>query len=124
MGRKILVMFFLTVSSQLIAQDSSLLIQQPEDDLNYSKVLLNNNFDFTLKNTGKKGSFDVKFYNSTEKPVMIKVYDVIGNLIIEEEIGKLGNIEKRYDFSEYKSSLFLVEIGNSKYNLTKSIFAI
>lgn len=118
-----ILLFFFSIGNSF-SQDSINLVEGPEDDLKYSKVLLNRNFDFTLNRGKSKGAFNISFFNSTEKPLTIKIYDVIGNLILKEEISSLGKFEKNYDLSFYKSGLFLVEIGNSKYNLTKSIFTI
>ncbi len=53
----------------------------------------------------------------------IKVYDIVGNLIVEDKIVPEESKVKSFDFSHVNSHLFVVEVGNSKYNKTKSIYA-
>ncbi|WP_246581286.1 hypothetical protein [Echinicola shivajiensis] len=53
----------------------------------------------------------------------VKVFDIIGNLILEDALMPEDGLQKTYDFSYVSSQLFVVEVGNSKYNKTKSIYA-
>ncbi len=55
--------------------------------------------------------------------IKIKIYDFLGNLILEDYISPTDGMQKTYDLSQTSSEIFVVEIGNSKYNKTKSIYA-
>lgn len=98
-------------------------IKNPEKKLRYTRSLLNKDFDFSLEATSK-GKFSLSFFNNTNEAVAIKVYDVIGNLIFTEQISVKGNFVKEYDLSFYKTDFFVVEVGNARYNKTKSVAAV
>lgn len=94
-----------------------------DGDVNYSKrILLNGEFDFKLNRT-QPGKFIISFYKNENKPVVIKIYDITGNLIKQETVVENGAFSKEYNLSYYKPSFFVVEVGSSKYNKTKSIMA-
>ena len=95
---------------------------EPEKSIKYSKSILNQGFDFDLQPVAK-GKFRVSFLNESDKRMDIRVYDIIGNLILEETVRSNGTVSRVYDLSYYKSQFFVVEIGNAKYNKTKSIIA-
>ena len=78
--------------------------------------------DFQLNLTGNK-KFKVVLEPKTMAVTKIKVYDILGNLIVEDKIVPEDGKTKAYDFSHINSHLFVVEVGNSKYNRTKSIYA-
>lgn len=78
---------------------------------------------FNLKPIATR-KFSVSFQNRNHSNVAVKIYDVIGNLIIEEKVIGSGYFYKEYDLSFYKTNLFIIEVGNSKYNKTKSLVAI
>lgn len=90
--------------------------------LTYPGRILNRNFDFNLAKAGS-GKFLLTFYNNQPKGITIKIYDILGNLIIQEQVKKEGLFSKEYDLSFYNAYFFVVEVGNSKYNKTKSIIA-
>ncbi|MDQ3392808.1 MAG: hypothetical protein M3512_01645 [Bacteroidota bacterium] len=94
----------------------------PEKSFNYSNTSLSQNVSFDLKTISKR-KFSVSFLNKNQAQVAVKIYDVIGNLIIEENVIGKGYFYKEYDLSFYKSDLFIIEVGNSKYNKTKSLVA-
>lgn len=94
----------------------------PEKPFNYSNTTLNNHVSFDLKPISKR-KFSVSFLNKNQTQIAVKIYDVIGNLIIEENVYGKGYFYKEYDLSFYKSDLFIIEVGNSKYNKTKSLVA-
>ncbi len=114
-----------TIAQQVGAGQDSLLafpMSQPEG-LSFSNSLLNREFDFELTPTAN-GKFQLSFYNNTNKEeIEIKVYDIIGNLIMHETLPVNGQFSKEYDMSVYKTRLFVVEVGNSKYNKAKSVIA-
>ncbi|KEO72430.1 hypothetical protein [Anditalea andensis] len=78
--------------------------------------------DFQLKSTGIK-KFDVNLEKKPINNTKIKIYDFLGNLILEDFISPADGKRKSYDLSQTSSEIFVVEIGNSKYNKTKSIYA-
>ncbi|MFQ3213313.1 MAG: hypothetical protein ACJAT1_000702 [Marivirga sp.] len=105
-------------------KDSVRLEQVPGDgDFTYSKkLLINSEFDFKLHKT-QSGKFIISFYKNENKPVVIKIYDITGNLIKQETVVEHGPFSKEYNLSYYKPSFFVVEVGSAKYNKTKSIMA-
>ncbi len=94
----------------------------PENHYKYNKSILDKNFDFQLASPSK-GKISLSFVNYQNVPVAIRVYDLIGNLILEENVYDKGAINKEYDFSFSKTDLFVVEVGTAKYNKTKSVIA-
>ncbi len=94
-----------------------------DGNINYpKKILVNPDFDFKLKST-QKGKFILSFYKSQSKAVTIKIYDLTGNLVLQESVSEDGSFSKEYDLSYYKPNFFVVEVGSSQYNKTKSIIA-
>lgn len=79
--------------------------------------------DFSLTATGKS-QFELRFDNPYSYPVRIKIYNIIGNLVVSEEAPGGGHFSKTYDFSSDKMRLFVVEVGNKKHNLTKKVTTI
>ncbi|WPP52554.1 T9SS type A sorting domain-containing protein [Catalinimonas niigatensis] len=105
----------------LVLQDTS--IQErvvDETNLKYSKNLLNQDFDFEL-NPLAQGKFSLNMLQDTKAMVSIKVYDIIGNLVYEENVKIRGSFKKEFDLSFLKTKFFIVEVGNKDFNKTKSI---
>src|SRR5690606_12099483 len=78
--------------------------------------------DFNLKTTGNK-KFKIVLDKRITADTKVKIYDILGNLIKEDKMIPEDGVEKSFDFSSVNSELFVVEVGNSKYNKTKSIYA-
>lgn len=78
--------------------------------------------DFSLKITGKR-KFKIVLDKKPAAQTKVKIYDILGNLIKEDRILPEDGVEKNFDFSNINSKLFVVEVGNSKYNKTKGIYA-
>jgi len=53
----------------------------------------------------------------------IKIFDILGNLILQDKLKPADGQQKSYDFTHLSSKIFVVEVGNAKYNKTKSIYA-
>lgn len=85
-----------------------------------SGSIISSNFDFIV-NPITSGKFYLSFYNPYQKDISIKVYDIIGNLVLEEKVNMQGKFQKEYDLSDYKTKLFIIEVGNSNYRLTKRV---
>jgi hypothetical protein len=95
----------------------------PEPKLNYTKSILNQDFDFNL-NSVEKGKFKLSYVNQHERYVTVRIYDFVGNLILQEQVPGQGLVNREYDLSFLKTKFFIVEVGNAKYNKTKSVMAI
>ncbi len=92
-----------------------------EGELNYpKKLLVNPDFDFKLK-SNEKGKLNISFYKNQSKAVTIKIYDITGNLVLQETVSENGSFNKEYNLAYYKPNFFVVEVGSSQYNKTKSI---
>ncbi|MBK6266660.1 hypothetical protein JKA74_16560 [Marivirga sp. S37H4] len=92
-----------------------------DGEINYpKKILVNPDFDFKLKSTSK-GKFILSFFKKQNKAITIKIYDITGNLVLQETVSEDGSFSKEYDLSYYKPKFFVVEVGSSQYNKTKSI---
>lgn len=86
-------------------------------------LMPNQQLDFSLTPTGRS-EFQLAFENPYKYPVKIRIYDIIGNLITEEEAKPGIHFSKKYNFSGEKMRLFVVEVGNQKHNLTKKVTTI
>lgn len=121
-----LIIFFGSCFSAMAQEEPDSVKQDAveiERPINYSKnLLVNPDFDFKLNPTDK-GKFILSFYNNEKKPLVIKVYDLIGNLILQETVTEQGPFTKEYDLSFYKAYFFMVEVGNTRYNKTKTVIA-
>jgi len=111
----ILTGFLLFSNAQNLSQDADLGISFPHN-LNSPSV------EFKLKSSGEK-KFRIILDKKSSGNTKVKIYDLIGNLVLEDMIKPEDGTEKSFDFSHINSHLFVVEVGNSKYNKTKSIYA-
>jgi len=93
-----------------------------ERELKFPADMETQNLDFNLESEGHK-KFTINLNKTSRVPVKVKVYDILGNLILEDQIKPADGKQKKYDFSGINSQLFVVEVGNAKYNKTKSIYA-
>lgn len=101
---------------------SQLFNRKKETTVTFPKELNAPEVDFNLKSTGTK-KFEVSLKKKPISNTKIKIYDFLGNLILEDYISPTDGQQKSYDLSQTSSEIFVVEIGNSKYNKTKSIYA-
>jgi hypothetical protein len=67
--------------------------------------------NFRVIPTGK-GQFEVILFNGKHENVNIQIYDVIGNLLIQETSDQ-SQIRRKYDLSQTKSRLFVIKVENS-----------
>lgn len=66
--------------------------------------------------------FSVSFYNNQNNYVFIKIYDVIGNLVLPPEmVTSKGPFRKEYDISGQHTEFLIVEVGNGKASTTKRL---
>lgn len=124
--RKLYFTLFILVSLNLIgsilATQAQNISKKVDTGISFPNRLYSSSVDFKLKSSGEK-IFKVILDKPSLSNIKIKIYDVVGNLIIEDTIKPSDGSEKSFDFSHINSQLFVVEVGNSKYNLTKSIYA-
>ncbi|AGA78671.1 hypothetical protein [Echinicola vietnamensis] len=97
-------------------------LKKSENNIIFPKNLNKPDVDFNLKSTGSK-KFKIILEDDVQQNTAVKIFDIIGNLIMEDTIKPKDGKQKTYDFSHITSELFVVEVGNSKYNKTKSIYA-
>ncbi len=97
--------------------------QTVEHGLIHKGLLTESRFDFSLTPTGRS-EFELTFQNPYKYPIKIKIYNIIGNLIAEEEAQPGVSFTKKYNFAGEKMRLFVVEVGNQKHNLTKKVTTI
>ena len=108
--------------------DSSRISQKIGQQILERTILLRNTgepamLDFDLRPTGRS-QFELSFNNPYNRPVQIKIYNIIGNIMAVEEAPAGVPFLKTYNFSEDKMRLFVVEVGNQKHNLTKKVTTI
>lgn len=118
--------FTQTTDSIRSSLDSSLFIPSTspvENRIQYTRNILNQSFDFQLQPVSP-GKFQINIKGGLRTDLSIKVYDVIGNLLYEDDVRIRGFLRKELDLSDYKSNFFIIEIGNTEVNKTKSIVAI
>lgn len=92
----------------------------PESTLNYKNKLVAKPLEYELSAVDEN-SFKVKFINQPSDYLDIKIYDVIGNLILTESVKQSKNSELEYQFDEIKSKIFVIKVKSGKQNLTKKI---
>lgn len=76
---------------------------------------------FQLTPTGK-GQFKLTYDNLDKEEISIQVYDVIGNLLLEEDSNH-QEIQRQYDLSESGSRLFVVKVDNQEVARIKKVTA-
>ncbi|MDN3670181.1 hypothetical protein QWY93_12685 [Echinicola jeungdonensis] len=104
---------------EFYAQD---FLPKGEGSVTFPKNLNQPDVDFDLKSTGQK-KFKIVLDEKIKNKTAVKIFDIVGNLILEDAIEPKDGKQKTYNFAHIKSQLFVVEVGNSKYNKTKSIYA-
>jgi hypothetical protein len=94
-----------------------------ETEISFPADLNRERVGFDLQPDGIK-KFSIVLEKKSKVITKVKVFDTLGNLLFEDKImPEDGNI-KSFDLNHLQSQLFIVEVGNSKYNITKSIYAI
>ncbi|SHN08584.1 hypothetical protein SAMN04488057_106138 [Cyclobacterium lianum] len=115
----LLSLFFLSGMFTVWAQN---VIRPIETEISFPRELNSPDVNFDLKSLGNK-----KFKLVLEKPnqslTNVKIYDILGNLILHDKLKPADGVQKNYDFTHLNSKLFVVEVGNARYNKTKSVYA-
>lgn len=94
-----------------------------EKQIDYPAQILRHELDLQLTPVSD-GKFEVNIASRSRGLIFIKVYDVIGNLLHEEQVRVRGNFQQVLDLSNHASKFFIIEVGNDEFNMTKSIVAI
>ena len=94
-----------------------------EKQIAYPAEILRHELDLQLTPVSD-GKFEVNIASRSKGLIFIKVYDVIGNLLHEEQVRVRGNFQQVLDLSGHASKFFIIEVGNDEFNMTKSIVAI
>ena len=100
-------------------------VNPEERYLKYPRSLVVEKFDFQV-DALSRGKFSLQFLNNTSNSsIGIKVYDVIGNLLVSERVfvNPKSGFSKVYDFSSQKNKLFIVEVASEKNNKIRSVMA-
>lgn len=109
----------LDFSGILLAQNIQ---RRIETEISFPTDLYAPEVKFNLRSTGTK-KFILLLEEKSIQMTNVKVFDILGNLILEDKISPEDGTQKSYDFSSVNSQLFVVEVGNAKYNKTKSVYA-
>jgi hypothetical protein len=117
-----LIFAFVLILGTITPAYSQIFSRKKETTVNFPKEINAAEIDFNLKSTGIK-KFEVNLDKKPATNTKVKIYDFLGNLILEDYISPADGQQKKYDLSQTGSEIFVVEIGNAKYNKTKSIYA-
>jgi len=91
-----------------------------ENKLNYNNSLNSNKLDYNLLPVSE-GRFKLVFVNQPSDYINIKIYDIIGNLILTEEAKYSLNSEIEFNFNEKNNKIYVVKVESGEQKLTKKI---
>jgi hypothetical protein len=100
---------------------TSFIADNPENAISSQLTTIQVGNRFQLTPTGK-GQFQLTYDNLDQDEVSIQVYDVIGNLLLEEDSNH-QQIKRQYDLSESGSRLFVVKVDNQEIARIKKVTA-
>jgi hypothetical protein len=112
--------FLFQNAKETVAQEKPIQQVSLENKIGFKKGLLGNKLDYQLLPTNDR-KFVLKITNSKLSNFNVKIYDVIGNLILADDLSEENNGEKEYDFSDRKTKIFVVKVGSGEENLTKKV---
>ncbi|AEL27201.1 T9SS type A sorting domain-containing protein [Cyclobacterium marinum] len=93
-----------------------------ETEISFPKDLNTPTVNFNLQSLGNK-KFKLILDEPNTQSTEVKIFDILGNLILQDQLMPDDGLQKNYDFTHLNSKIFVVEVGNAKYNKTKSIYA-
>ncbi len=91
-----------------------------ENKLSFKENLSQNKLEYQLKPISN-GRFKLVFINHPTEYVHIKIYDIIGNLILSEENKYSLDSEIEYNFNETNNKIYVVKVESGEENLTKKV---
>lgn len=103
-----------------LAQENATQELSLENKIGYKKGLLGSKLDYQLLPSDNR-KFVIKITNANSSNLDVKIYDVIGNLILTDNLSDEENGQKEYDFSDRKTKIFVVKVGAGEENLTKKV---
>ncbi|MBU2915083.1 MULTISPECIES: T9SS type A sorting domain-containing protein [Reichenbachiella] len=123
----LLILFLFTLSFAPIAQD---LVDNKENALdysrsvekriNYNKSLSPDKLDYNLEPL-EDGKFKLIFVNRPSDYVNIKIYDIIGNLVLTEEKKYMIGSEIEYNFNKNNTKIYVVKVESGEENVIKRV---
>ncbi len=91
-----------------------------ESKVRFNKGILTSKLDYLLIPTDDR-KFTLIITNAKQSNFKVRIYDVIGNLILSEDLLDAQNGEKEYDFSDSKTKIFVVKVAAGKETMTKKV---
>ena len=92
----------------------------PIEGNRYKDKVLSHHLNYDLI-ANADGSFVLRFVTIPEGPFQIKIFDLIGNLLVVEQIEMSGSYEKEYRFSESANKIYVVKVVSGEEKLIKKI---
>lgn len=117
----VLLLFLGTASAQDNKRSGALGNENitPERALQYNNSLLGKKLEYDLLPEEK--GFKLKFITNPEDYLDIKIFDVIGNLVLTESVKMPESSEKIYYFEESQNRVYVVKVQSGNQNLVKKI---
>jgi len=91
-----------------------------ESKISYNKEINTNTLNYKLEPVSE-GSFKLIFINQPKGSVNIKIYDIIGNLVLTDENKYSINSEIEYNFNEMNNRIYVVKVEVGSEKLTKKV---
>ncbi|MDN5203394.1 hypothetical protein QQ008_18550 [Fulvivirgaceae bacterium BMA10] len=97
-------------------------IKRPEQLFsNIEKITKAAKPDFSVKSTSK-GQFSINLTTYSHEPVTVKIYDIIGNLLLQESFTN-NAFPREYKFHGRKNKCYVVMVTYANHTKTKKIIA-
>lgn len=120
----ILIFLIFLVTNTLIAQTSVLRtnksLQTPIESKLYPDKSITERLNYDLIATNN-GTFVLKFTNKPNSIVQIKIFDLIGNLIMSEQLDMVDSFQREYKFPQSANKIYVVKVASGQENLIKKI---
>lgn len=100
--------------------EQSTSLRSLEKKLSVKQGLNTTKLDYNLEPI-EQGHFKLVFVTQPEGGVNIKIYDIIGNLILSESTDYSLDNELEYNFNEKNNKIYVVKVESGKDNLTKKV---
>ena len=118
--KPLLLILILNSTGIILAQENPVQQVSIENKIDYKKGLLGSKLDYQLVPSDDR-KFVLKITNSNQENLKVEIFDVIGNLILTDDLTETSNGEKEYDFSDRKTKIFVVKVGVGEEKLTKKV---
>ncbi len=91
-----------------------------ENNISYNQSLKQKSLDYDLEPIAE-GTFKLIFVNRPSDYVSIKIYDIIGNLILQEDHKYALSSEIEYNLNENNGKIYVVKVEAGDDNLIKKV---